>query len=172
MNIRDVIIACDPGGHGAFAVMVDGNLVDVDDMPSFTLTIGGHNRVRVDAFTVDTLLRSYLKSHAGIVDRVTFVIEEVGARPKEGPQGAFTFGQAEGLVRGVAVGLGVRVAQVTPAVWKRALKLKKGKDASRLKAQELFPNFRAEFARVKDDGRAEAALIAHYQYLQHRGLGE
>lgn len=165
MAIRNVIIACDPGALGAFAVMVDGELVDVDDMPYHTLTIAGTNRKRVDAFTVDTLLRSYLKSHVGMIDRVTFVIEEVGARPKEGPQGAFTFGRASGLVEGVAIGLGVRMHYTTPSTWKPALKLRKGKDASRLRAVELFPDFREEFKRVCDDGRAEAALMCQYYHL-------
>lgn len=162
MRQLGVVIACDPGAGGAFAVTVDGALVDVDDMPTLSLTIAGKQRRRVDGFTVNTLLRSYLATHFGHPGRVLFVLEQVGAMPKEGPQGAFTFGEAFGVVKGVAIGLGIEIALVTPARWKRDLKMRKGKDAARLHAMEMFPAFRADFTRVKDDGRAEAALIAHW----------
>lgn len=164
MRGQGVVIACDPGKDGAFAVTVGGALVDVDDMPTLTLTIAGKQRRRVDGFTVHTLLRSYLASHFGYPGGVLFVLEEVGAMPKEGPQGAFTFGESYGVVKGVAIGLGVPIELVRPAQWKRDLKLRKGKDAARLRAMELFPQFRADFKRVKDDGRAEAALIAHWAH--------
>ena len=39
-----------------------------------------------------------------------------------------------------------------------------GKDASRMRAMELFPSKAELFKRAKDDGRADAALIA-YWYL-------
>jgi crossover junction endodeoxyribonuclease RuvC len=35
-----------------------------------------------------------------------------------------------------------------------------GKDGSRARAMELFPEQTALFKRVKDDGRSDAALIA------------
>ena len=40
--------------------------------------------------------------------------------------------------------------------------LKKKKEASRSKAKTMWPDFAEQFKRVKDDGRAEAALIAFY----------
>lgn len=36
----------------------------------------------------------------------------------------------------------------------------KGKDGSRARASELMPRHAGQWVRVKDDGRAEAALIA------------
>jgi hypothetical protein len=36
------------------------------------------------------------------------------------------------------------------------------KDNSRVKAMELFPALTDDLARVKDDGRAEAVLLAEY----------
>jgi hypothetical protein len=55
---------------------------------------------------------------------------------------------------------------VSPAKWKKALGLSADKGASRRRAIELWPERAQWFARVKDDGRAEAALIA-YWWLQH-----
>ena len=64
------------------------------------------------------------------------------------------------------------VRYVTPAVWKRhfGLIFPKGtpkaqiKAASRALAQKRFPALADLFKRVKDDGRAEACLIALYGY--------
>jgi hypothetical protein len=39
---------------------------------------------------------------------------------------------------------------------------RENKDASRQKASMLFPKFAHLWARKKDDGRAEAVLLAHY----------
>jgi len=56
------------------------------------------------------------------------------------------------------------VAFLTPPVWKRAVGIPPGKDgakdAARSEAIRRWPGQAALFARVKDDGRAESALIA------------
>jgi hypothetical protein len=56
------------------------------------------------------------------------------------------------------------VAFLTPPVWKRSVGIPPGKDgakdAARSEAIRRWPNKAEVFARVKDDGRAEAALIA------------
>jgi len=66
------------------------------------------------------------------------------------------------IVEGVALGAGIPVRWVSASKWKRALGLSADKGASRRRATELWPAQSAMFARVKDDGRAEAALIAYY----------
>jgi hypothetical protein len=38
------------------------------------------------------------------------------------------------------------------------------KDAARKRACQLFPQVAGLFSRVKDDGRAEAALLAYYAH--------
>lgn len=164
MTPQDVIIACDPGLDGAFAVMVDGTLVEIEDMPTLSRQVSGKERRYVCPDIVDGILRSVVSSHVGLADSVMFVIEEVGSRPKEGAVGAFSFGKGVGWVEGIVIGMRLPRAQVLPAVWKRQLKMRKGKDASRQRAMELFPGFREQFARVKDDGRAEAALIARWAH--------
>lgn len=40
--------------------------------------------------------------------------------------------------------------------------MRQDKGASRVRAQQLFPNAAAQFAMVKDDGKAEAVLLAEY----------
>jgi hypothetical protein len=50
-------------------------------------------------------------------------------------------------------------------VWTRAITRGIGKDASRSRAMELYPSHQKEFARAKDDGRADAVLIGFW-YLR------
>lgn len=161
---RDVIIACDPGIDGAFAVMIDGTLVEIEDMPVMTRMVAGNERRYVAPDVLDGLLRSMMTSHIGLVDNVLFVIEEVGFMPKKSGSGMFAFGRGVGHVEGLVIALRIPRHNVEPAKWKRELKVKRGKDASRQRAMEQFPAFREQFARVKDDGRAEAALIAQWAY--------
>jgi crossover junction endodeoxyribonuclease RuvC len=56
------------------------------------------------------------------------------------------------------------VAFLTPPSWKRAVGIPPGKDgtkdAARSEAIRRWPHKAELFARVRDDGRAEAALIA------------
>jgi crossover junction endodeoxyribonuclease RuvC len=90
-------------------------------------------------------------------------IELVGARPGEDAVGAFAFGRSRG-VEGVLGGLGVTVTNIAPTFWKRSVGLPAGregaKDAARPEPIRRWPGQADLFARVKDDGRAEAALIA------------
>lgn len=165
---REVIIAIDPGALGAIAVLIDGTLEEVEDMPHLVMEIGGTNRRRVDPYTLDGLLKSMVSSHVGLVDDFCCVVEEVGPMPKDGSTQAFNFGCAYMAVVMAFVVNRWPMHRITPPVWKRGLKLRKGKDASRQRAMELFPAFSGEFARVKDDGRAEAALLGHYVHLQRR----
>ena len=54
----------------------------------------------------------------------------------------------------------VPVRPVPPSTWKKALGLSADKNASRQRAIETWPEHVRTFARVRDDGRAEAALLA------------
>lgn len=138
-------IGVDPGISGAIALIDDrGVLVDVYDMP-------------VVAGQVSPQLLGTLECWDG--DQFgTVVIEAVHAMPGQGVSSMHKFGRAVGIVEGV---LWRRpVEYVTPAVWKKALGLGKDKELSRRRAIELWPGHADKFARAKDDGRAEAALIA------------
>lgn len=80
--------------------------------------------------------------------------------PKQGVSSSFKFGRSLGLVEGVCDGLGIPVQWVTPNRWKKAMRLGADKEASRQLAIRRWPEQAALFARKKDHGRAEAALIA------------
>jgi crossover junction endodeoxyribonuclease RuvC len=149
------IIGIDPGAAGAVAILEpDGSLVQVFDMPAVEVTVGGKAKRRVSQEMLAAELRLYN------VHGTTAVVEQVGAMPGQGVSSMFAFGEAFGLAKGVLAGLGIPVQSVPPARWKRALGLNSGKDAARAKAAATWPQQAGEFKRVKDDGKAEAALIA------------
>ena len=67
------------------------------------------------------------------------------------------------MVLGVLAALAIPCTLVTPGVWKRHHGLIGGdKSESRAKAIALWPGHADLFKRRKDDGRAEAALVAVY----------
>lgn len=160
--MAEIIVACDPGASGAFAVFIDGELIDVEDMPFLTIQVGKTKRKRVDLDGTWQLLKGYQRLHVLTGDKIKFVIEEVGPMPKDGPTQAFNFGAAATIPAVCAAALGWPRSYIRPADWKRKLKLRKEKDEARLRAKQLFPSHAAEFGRVKDDGRAEAALIGYW----------
>lgn len=74
---------------------------------------------------------------------------------------SFEFGRGTAYLEAAAITAGLPMRMVPPGTWKGAMKVK-GKASPRLEAQRLFPKQANLFARVKDDGRAEAVLIAAY----------
>lgn len=146
------IIGIDPGASGAVAILQrDGGLVQVLDMPCVEVVVGGKAKRRISP----EMLAAELKLYA---DAVAYV-EQVSAMPGQGVTSMFSFGESLGLARGVLAGLGVPVQLVPPTKWKRALNLNAGKDGARALAAATWPAQAGEFRRVKDDGKAEAALI-------------
>ena len=154
------IIGIDPGAAGAVAILENGRLTQVFDMPVVEITVGGKAKRRVAPELLASELRLY-----NLADTIA-VVEQVGAMPGQGVTSMFAFGQAYGLVLGVLAGLWIPTTTVTPATWKKALKLNTGKDGARAKAAQLWPAQADQFKRVKDDGRAEAALLAYWR-LHH-----
>jgi hypothetical protein len=146
------IIGIDIGTQGALALLsAEGELIEVVDMP--TLRDGPKNRPAVNPPLLADVIYRWHATRA--------YIEYVGARPGEGAVGAFAFGRSRGVVEGVLGTCGVPATHIAPAAWKRSVGLSfASKDAARSEAIRRWPGHANLFARVKDDGRAEAALIA------------
>ena len=124
----------------------------VCDMPSALVHVGKVQRRQISEVWLADTLRTYAPDCAWI--------ERVHALPKQGVTSSFSFGLAYGLARGVLAALGVPVSLVTPNEWKRAFRLGSDKNEARLIAARMFPANAQSFLRVRDDGRAEAALLA------------
>lgn len=152
----DYIIGIDPGASGAIAILdVRGGLVDAWDMPTVEIKVGKAMKKRVAPEVIAAELKMF-------APYATAYIEKVAAMPGQGVSSMFAFGEAYGLVRGVLAGMGISCTTVTPAVWTKAMRVAGGKDGSRQRAMELWPDKAALFKRVKDDGRADASLIAEW----------
>lgn len=96
-------------------------------------------------------------------------IEQVGAMPGQGRSSMFKFGYNAGGIYGMILMSKVPVTLVTPQRWKGALRLTRDKDVCRSRAMQLFPRQAQLFTRKKDDGVAEAALIAYYGWKELKG---
>lgn len=143
-----LIVGIDPGFSGAWG-MIDhhGKYWSCGDM---------HNNKSV----IDTraVYAEMLQARDGQDCEV--VIESVHAMPGQGVSSTFKFGMAFGAALALAERLGTTVHLVSPRQWKKSLKLDSDKDKSLLLARELWPN--APLKRKKDNGRAEALLMAYW----------
>jgi crossover junction endodeoxyribonuclease RuvC len=156
----DMILGCNPGASGAIALInAAGDLLKVADMP--IVEIAG--KKRISAPELSRIVREWQPQYA--------LVERVGAMPKQGVSSTFNFGYSAGMLEGVLAACGVSVDFVAPQTWKKAVHVTADKGSSRLMAQRLWPAMSSFFSRVKDDGRAEAALIARY-WQSSRFMGE
>jgi crossover junction endodeoxyribonuclease RuvC len=147
----------DPGAFGAVAILdKDSRELVVIDMPTLKVKRGPRVVNQVDAHMLADALRPHVDSETKAL------IEKVSAMPGNGVASMFSFGRAAGIVEGVLAGLSVPFELIPPATWIKSMRTFGGKDGSRQRAQELFPDYAHLFARKKDDGRAEAALLACY----------
>lgn len=147
------VLGIDIGRTGAIALLSPaGDLVDVVDMP----VPAGRPGTSPGGQCAHSAIARWRPSCA--------YVEFVGARPTDGPAGAFAFGRARGVAEGVLAANGVSVTLITPATWKRAVGIPPGregaKDAARSEAIRRWPASAELFARALDHDRAEAALIA------------
>lgn len=150
-----IVVGVDPGAGGAVAALdPDGQLIDTWDMPVDEI----RGRRRVNAPRLAHIIAA---AQPGVV-----VTEELTAVQGSGATGAYRFGEAVGIVHGVAAGLGVPLHAVRPQRWTRDLGVGSDKGAHRQAAARLWPNRADLFARTRDDGRADAALLAHWWHRQ------
>ncbi len=157
------VIRIDPGIDGALALLsTQGGLIDVAAMP--VLPDGSGGRAAVNAPLLAELLARWYAT--------TVIREYVSARPTDGYTAAFSFGRCRGLIEGTCAAFGLPIAFVTAPQWRRLVGLTAGrdgtKDAARSEAIRRWRDKAGLFARVKDDGRAEAALIGLVGLLQER----
>lgn len=158
--MREFVIGIDPGLHGGWAVLEGtGGLVACGPTP---IKIAGKKTI-VDGPVYAARLRPFIIPPG---NRVTAYIEQVSSRPGQAKQ--FQFGMNCGIAHGIMHALGTPITLVTPQAWKSTYNIKRTEDGSRKEtknearavAAKLYSAHAFRFARVKDDGVAEAVLIA------------
>lgn len=152
-------LGIDPGLSGALALYAPaGNVLDVLDMPVLSLERNGKSKKEIDLY----LLARHLDDWTSRYLIQLAVIEKVGSMPGQGVSSMFAFGQAYGIVQMAVASCFIPLTRVTPQKWKGALNVPAAKDGSRARASELLPKHSGLWTRVKDDGRAEASMLALY----------
>jgi len=81
---------------------------------------------------------------------------------------AATIAQNYGVLLAGLTAMKVSFEQIPPAKWKQNLNLTSDKDASRQRATELFPTFADYWKLKKNDGLAEAALLAYWAKIRSK----
>jgi crossover junction endodeoxyribonuclease RuvC len=136
-------LGIDPGKKGALALLsTETNTVNCIDMPDTTAVL--HDTVA--AFPI-------IK---GCMIEKPFYPQMIGVT------NATKIAMAYGILIGALQWRDIPFQEVPPKKWKAAVDLSSSKSASREKAAQTFPTQSDLFKRVKDDGRAEAALLAIY----------
>lgn len=164
-----IYVAIDPGITGAVAILRGSEAV-VYDTP--TAAVSGTGKREYLATAMRDLLALVPPQSARVV------IEEpqvyTGRKVKDGGEksgasagSALKQGRGVGLWEGLCAGLGLPYEFVHPNTWTRQMNVTREKGARRVAAARLFPALAQQLARVKDDGRADALLIA--EWARRRG---
>jgi crossover junction endodeoxyribonuclease RuvC len=148
------VLGVDPGVRGGMAIIELDNgaaprLIDAIDIP----VAGTGAKERVDAIA--------LRKRIALHQPHCAVIERAQAMPKQGASSGFKYGRAVGSIESAITCSEVPLTIIEPTAWKKHFRLNgKDKEGARQRVLQLFPSAHELFARKKDHGRAEAALIA------------
>ena len=150
------VLGIDPGKNGAAVLLdADGRLARVWDTP-LVQTAG---KPAYDLTGMHRIIRT------AVIDGAHIAIERVHAMPGQGVTSMVSFGEGYGIWQGLIAASGRPVTFYPPQTWHKTplAGMPKGKGSARLRAKQLWPDTDV-FDRVRDDGRADAALIArHHQ---------
>lgn len=167
-------IGIDPGLDGAVCVIQDDGAeklhVGLFDTPTLNV---GRGKVTKRDYAIPGMVALLEPAGGGrFGGRCSVALEAVHSMPGQGVASTFTFGKGFGVWLGILGALGLPYDLVPPQRWKASLMNGMGldKDASRLRALQLYPQLADELKRKKDNGRADALLLAEYLRRQY-GLG-
>lgn len=156
-------LGVDLGAAGAVSLLDrEGHLLAVRDLPC--LDDGPRARPTVSASGFAEIVREWRPERA--------IVEYVSSRPTDSAVSAFAFGMARATVMSTLEVLGVSATFITVPTWKRAVGIGAGrgqKSTARAEATRRWPQHAATFARARDDGRAECALIGLAGIMRERG---
>ena len=142
-------LGIDPGATGAIALFCDDGCGVCDYGPEAVHT-----------------LREWLADHS-----ITLcALEKVNAMPGQGVTSMFNFGANLGWWRGVLDALSIPYVEVRPQKWMKACNVPPKKDKADKPglevARKMFPSMADHLARKRDNGRADALLLAYWASRQ------
>lgn len=163
-----IIIGIDPGIGGAACAFFRADhegpefIADVIDMPAME---DGERR-QIDDLRLANWVRKMCPVRAFIENvqpMPSIPDKKTGKRRTMGAATSFRFGMVAGQIRATVRCCGVPLTLIHPRTWKRYFSLEgPNKEQSRHLALQLHPEAAHWLQRKKDDGRAEAILLARY----------
>ena len=169
-----IYVGIDPGVSGALCEL-DGDTREVHfyDTPTVQYKSG---KTFKNALNIPECVLMLQQLSAGRDVKVT--IEKVNAMPprsfeKDGERveiramgvtSAFNFGKGYGIWLGILGALLIPFDEVAPVTWKSTIMAGMGreKDASRIKAMQMYPRTAPDLKLKKHHGRADALMLAEY----------
>jgi crossover junction endodeoxyribonuclease RuvC len=153
-------IGIDPGINGAVAFVSDRHTFAracVFDLPRHA------TEHRLDGYALAALMRK----HAPADDETRVYLEQIHAAANHSGGGASmqsmgAMMRSVGIIEGAIDCTRFPLHCVTPQRWKKFFGLTKDKAQSLALARKLYPEMQSSLKRKKDDGRAEAVLLAHF----------
>jgi hypothetical protein len=157
------VLGGDLGIRGGLTIIetdTNGIAVVVDSIDVPTVGTGPKERVAVH------VLQEWLLRHGPLLA----YLERAQAMPKQGASSGFKYGRAVGQIETTVALCNIATEIVEPSMWKKHFRLPgKDKERARQLALDTWPASHRLFARKKDHGRAESALIALYGFTSsHR----
>lgn len=173
------ILGIDPGTEGALAlfdptkspasglrwIVLDMPVIVIEAQKTRTGKKKSGRKTQLNAWALRDWLRKHAPDHA-VLEEMQFAIAvkgRGGQMVQKGLAGAMRFGALHGGVAAVLACCDIPTTSVQPRQWKEHFGLIGcAKEASRLKALQLFPDQSAMLSRKRDQNRAEAMLIADF----------
>ena len=163
-----IYLGIDPGFNGALAAV--GDVTAVHSTPCLVRDKGKGTKREYNVSHMRELLKDYKRTGVNLrcsleaVHAMPAKFKTKGVERRQGVTSMFNMGFGFGIWQGLLAGLEIPYELITPQRWKKAMLDGTGKDkeASRLKALQLFPSLEKELRFKKDEGRAEALLLAEY----------
>lgn len=146
----------DPGKDGAIAAILP-DAVKFFDLPTLYTGIG--KKRDYDVHELASILR-----RIGPADSLHVMIERQQSMPGQGVATSFQIGLGYGVLLGVLGAMGIPFSTVRPTNWKKVMlaDMPPGKESSRAKAKQMFPQAAEDLQLVKHHNRAEALLLADF----------
>lgn len=162
-----IILGIDPGINGAAAAFFRADdegpefVADVIDVPA--MADGMRREVNVPIFAAWIRKMCPVRAFVENVQPMPSIPDKTGKRRSMGAATTFRFGMVAGQLRATIAACGIPISLIHPQSWKRYYDLKgPDKEQSRQLALQLHPEAEHWLRRKKDDGRAEAILLARY----------
>lgn len=159
-----LVAGIDPGLNGAICLYDPtrlengrpGHVWAMYDMPTLEITRNGKKRRQIDLYE----LARWVDKNAEHIGKA--IIENPQGMPGQSSNSTHQLGLNCGIARMAIAAHFIPMELVSPQSWKKKMNLSKDKDSCRLRASQINPQAGQYWARVKDDGRAEAFLLAWY----------